>query len=510
MMGEKEAEKIIRKITAKYDIEFFARYYFPHFFPDPTPEWHFELDRIVEEAIYGGHKDKKGTVIIAPRGHAKTTRLTFLRVMHEILFNDNQEFILIISDTGQQTEKMITSLKSEFEMNERLLEDFGDLVGDRYFPPQNWNNTNLTICWPKPNVLTKTGRPYVQKTKLIAGRSAGSSLRGLKHRARRPTLVILDDIENREEVDSPVQREKMRSWFWSDVVPMLDPEGTIVVVGTILHYDCLLEHLVKSDLFNSVRFQAVKPNGTPLWPERFPLEYLESLKQSMGSLIFNQEFMNIPMSEDTQVFKPEGFSWYTKHEIEYDDEKGWLFKGEPLTLYTGVDPAIGEKEQNDETAIVTIGVTKTHDIVVMDVKHGRWPFTKQVDEIVNTYYDYAPYIVGIETVAYQRALKQAIQEKDTIPVRSLEHKGDKYMRLVKISGLQESGKIYLREALPNEFGHADPMNRIPQRIHGNVYPLYEQMIQFPKSAHDDMIDALENAISMSTARKFFERGDKNE
>lgn len=503
MMGEKEAEKIVRKITAKYDIEFFARYYFPHYFTDKTPEWHYELDRIVDEAM--SNKNKKGAVILAPRGHAKTTRLTFLKVIHEALFNDNQHFILILSDTGQQVEKLITSIKNEFELNERLREDFGDLVGDRYYPPQSWNNTNLVLCWPKEGHFTKTGRPHIKKTKLIAGRSAGSSLRGLKHRAFRPTMIICDDIENREEVASPVQREKIRNWFWSDVVPMLAPDGTIIVIGTVLHYDCLLEHLVKSDMFSSVRFQAIKEDGTPLWPERFSLEYLEQLKRNMGTLIFNQEYMNIPISEDTQIFPPSYFSWYTKHEVTYSEEKGWLFRGEPMTIYVGVDPAISEKEQSDETSITVIGVTEKHDVVVLENRYGHWTFNQQIKEILDIYEDYVPYVIGIETNAYQKALKQALQEKALIPIKPVVHTGDKYMRLVRISPIHEAGKIYLREALQGEIGYPDPTNTIPKRVYKDCYGLFEQMIQYPKSPHDDRIDSLEVAISISSANKIFEK-----
>ncbi|MGB9660670.1 MAG: hypothetical protein ACPL5F_01460 [Moorellaceae bacterium] len=510
-VGVETAGRLLRRELAKANREFFARYYFPHYFEAPTPEWHFELDKIVDEAMATAGQGRKGAVILAPRGHAKSTRLTFLRVIHEALFNDSIQFILVISDTGTQTEKMITAIKTEFELNEKLREDFGDLVGERYWPVQQWNNTNLTLCWPlESGKATRTGRPIIGRTKLIAGRSAGSSLRGLKHRAARPNLIILDDVENREAVESPTQREKLRTWFWSDVVPMLAPGGVIVVIGTVLHYDCLLEHLAKSDMFRCVRFQAIKEDGSPLWPERFPLEELENLRQSMGTLLFNQEFMNIPISGEVQVFPPENFSWYTGREVAYDEEKGWLFRGEPLTVYLGVDPAIGSKEQNDETALVTIGVTPSHDVVVLEAVAGRWPFPEQIKRILDCYYDWLPSMVGIETNAYQKALKQAIQEKEIIPVRSLVHTGDKYMRLLRISPVQEAGKIYLREALTGEPGRPCPMNRIPRRVHESCYVLYEQMIQYPKSARDDVVDALENAISISSARKFFERrGQEN-
>jgi hypothetical protein len=65
----------------------------------------------------------------------------------------------------------------------------------------------------------------------------------LVKRGERPDLVILDDIESEEHANSKSLRDKLKKWFYR-VVMGLSQNAKIFVIGTILHYDSLLNELI--------------------------------------------------------------------------------------------------------------------------------------------------------------------------------------------------------------------------------------------------------------------------
>ena len=69
-------------------------------------------------------------------------------------------------------------------------------------------------------------------------------LRGARHGNRRPDLVICDDLEDDENIDSPEQREKDRKWFFKAVMKIGGRYTVYIVIGTLLHYDSLLARLL--------------------------------------------------------------------------------------------------------------------------------------------------------------------------------------------------------------------------------------------------------------------------
>lgn len=134
-------ENGIRKKLAAVDLEFFGRAYFPHYFSRPSPEFHRELDDIWSQGVLKGKiplapQETKTIsrmtgcrcVVAAPRGHAKSTNFTFKGTMHAVLYQ-YKHYPIIISDSSDQAEGFLENIKVEFEENEAIREDFGDLCG---------------------------------------------------------------------------------------------------------------------------------------------------------------------------------------------------------------------------------------------------------------------------------------------------------------------------------------------------------------------------------------------
>jgi len=50
---------------------------------------------------------------------------------------------------------------------------------------------------------------------------------------------------DKENASTLLQREKLKSWFWESVVPILEPRGQLVVSGTRYHSKELYEDLIR-------------------------------------------------------------------------------------------------------------------------------------------------------------------------------------------------------------------------------------------------------------------------
>ena len=228
-------------------MEFFGRAYFGHYFSRPSPDFHRDLDAIWRDGVLKGRYPLTGAdvkiisrlpgsrrVVAAPRGHAKSTNLTFKGTMHAVLYG-YKHYPIIISDSSEQAEGFLESLRVELEDNAAIREDFGELAGP---------------VWRGNVLVTKTNIK-------IEAIGSGKKIRGRKHRNWRPDLIVLDDVENDENVRTPEQRRKLRDWYNKAVSKAGDDYTDIVYIGTLLHYDSLLANTLRNPAYQAIKYKAV-------------------------------------------------------------------------------------------------------------------------------------------------------------------------------------------------------------------------------------------------------------
>ncbi len=460
---------------------------------------------MMEPALQGD-----SVVFAAPRNHAKSTLFSFLYPLWSAVFQ-RRRFIVLLSSSGTQAELFADAIKKEIEQNERIREDFGPLCGEEY--GLQWRGHDLLIAHPKRGpdgeILTdRLGHPIAGEMIRLVARGAGASIRGLRSRWSRPDCVLADDLEVDEHVATLEQRTKLRNWWYRAVEPLMDPgSGQSIVIGTLLHHDSLLAHLLgrEDGGYRTALYRALT-DGQPLWPERWSLANLEAQKKKIGSLAFAQEYMNEPMDTATQVFKPAWWQWYTSDEVQYDEDKdAWRWKGQDLELYAACDPALGGQ---DEFATIVIGVTKDNHVLVLDGLFGHLDFPDQVQHLKRLSEDWLPRVIAVEANAYQAALGQHVRREVLVPIRQVAHTGGggaggrAKPRIVAMAPYVEAGQILLRAATATEPGTEAP--EIGVKVHAKHWPLYEQATQYPSSAHDDRLDALELALHVARVRRFFE------
>ena len=427
---------------------FIARPYFPL----ETPPFHKEILDLIS------NKDNRRVGVIAPRGHAKSTTVDMTYPLWAGCF-EQEEFIVIISDTYTQAAEFINALKDEFENNPKIKWLFGNMKGDD---------------WQDGEFVLSNGIKY-------AAKGSGMKIRGIRHRHTRPTLMIFDDIENDENIKSAEQRQKLYHWFTKAAIPALARGGRAVVIGTILHFDSLVNKVMKQqDIFKSWQtrvFYAITTDedGTEhaLWPEHRSLDKLKSMRDNpndqefVGSIAFAQEYQHKPFSEEDAIVKPD---WIKECEPSQAPDE-YSRQARVLT----VDPAASERQTADPTARIVADLGADGNVYVRAIRNQRTSPSITAETIQNLYETYQPQVVGIEQGALGLVFRDLLAG---LPVIGLKPDKDKVRRLLAVSRFFEAGKVFLVKDIQN--GQA----------------LREQLIEFPKGTHDDMVDAIVYAIRM--------------
>lgn len=529
--------RIARTIDDPFE---FGRIYFPKYWFQKSPDFHQEIMNLAthkDPKVWEGKEMLNTLVLAAPRNHSKSTLITFLYVIWSLV-TQRKFFTVIISDISRISVGHTRNIKEEFESNERLCNDWGIILGREWESltgaakgeKEKWTDEEFVIGFKKWDTQNNRWSSELEDRAKVLARMANNPLRGLRFGFRRPDLVIADDLENDELVDTSVQREKLANWWDSAVEPMIEPPpvGQIILVGTVLHYGSLLNTMLnRSDLYVTRRYQAIisKDNGSgekeqlPLWPERFSLERLAALK-SKNVLAFQKEYMNDPRDDTTRTFRSSWMQWYDARDLGYRPQtKKWYFRGKPLVFYTGVDWTVGKDDQSDYFAMVMIGRTPDNEIIVFDIVNERVDVANQVNKIIQQNQSYSIQMNGIEGNGFQHALIQQVLRKALVPIREIRHMSRK-KKQIRIEGLApffEQSKIFMRKCTESEIKR-DDITKDPSQEHGYyfdetrmvvVHPefwkMYEQLMTYPRSQHDDILDALEMAVETArTGKRLFD------
>lgn len=430
--------KDVRKKAAETSPFLFALLYLRHHLTKKTSDFHKELYSIVGNIR---------VAIAAPRSFAKSTVFSFIYPLWCLVYAKKKD-ILLVSATGSLAEECLRKIKSELETNDLIAKDFGDMQSTK---------------WTEAHIILKNGSQARAK-------GAGYQIRGF-----RPDCVVCDDLENDESVRSEEQREKLEDWFWKALVNTLDESTSqLLVVGTLLHPLSFLTKLIDSPKpgWWVKKYKAIKDDGSPLWPEKWPLDKLAARKAEIGEKRFRSEFMNDPIADSDVVFE--------KSDID-DNLVEVIPERKKLDVVSAVDPASSKKDHADYTAIVTIGQDKdTGHIYVIEAKRGKWGIYETVTEIISTYQRFRPRRVIAEEVAYQAVLKDVVvkecrERKMYIPIRPITPDNDKIRRAKGILHMFEQGSVHLQY---------------------DQTALMEELTLFPGGDHDDLVDALVYALSL--------------
>lgn len=392
----------------------------------PTPEFHIDID---DDLI-----NVKRGVWRAPRSYAKTTKIrnyisclacNYKRIKRGDfpgLFPHSR--VRLISCAGAKARETLMQVRDVLDYNPNVVAEYGKLEGEK---------------WTEDHLITSDGFEVT-----AAGR--GAQVRGF-----RPTLLLLDDLDDDEEVQSDERLEKAFTWFDKAVYNTLDEDDyQCFVIGTTLEEVSLLNYIADKPSFEDHTLQAyiggIQEPGRELWPSKWPHDKLVKREADIGRRAFMSEFMNVPQPSESPIFERHWFK-------PYEPDSAMFQKLLDRSMFTieCCDPAISRKDGADYSALVTVSVTfETLPKIYLrtgGVKRGHWSLPRTVTEIFNLYEKFYANEVGVEEVAYQMALGDeidAFMENNQRNIRTirLTPDGDKERRANAVVPFVERGQVF--------------------------------------------------------------------
>lgn len=418
--------------------------------------------------------DHRNIAIAAPRRHAKSTAITLSYILASVLFRASK-FVIICSDTESQATLFLGDIKQQLIENE----DIVSLFGIKKF-----------VKLAETDIIVEMEDGY--KFRIMA-KGAEQKLRGLKWDNLRPDLIVCDDMENDEAVVNADRREKFRRWFYGALLPCRASKSKVIIVGTILHMDSLLERIMQpqrgkkiiEDLkeysdenkptWKAVKYRAHNEDFSKiLWADMWPKEKLQLERQSFLEQglpdVYSREFLNYPIDESTSYFKRDDFLPLTNEDVEALDNKRVVY-------YSAVDFAVSTHDRADYTVIATVAVNSDGELLVIDIRRGRWDASEIIEQMFSVHLRYKPELFVVEQGAIQKAIGPFLS-------REMQVRG-KYLNLYPMTPTKD--KVSRARSLQARM-RAGGIRFDKERFWYDA--LEDEMARFPKDRHDDQVDAL--------------------
>jgi predicted phage terminase large subunit-like protein len=297
-------------------------------------------------------------------------------------------------------------------------------------------------------------------------------------------VILIDDIhKDRAEAESETMRENAWEYYRSTLYSRLEGYGAVIVIMQRWHTDDLVGRLLEDaehkkaagepyDEWEVINFPAIalddekyRKAGEPLWPNKFPIAVLENIRSTQGNYNWISQYQQDPILAETQEFKEDMFRYYNAEDIEH------VY----LRYYTIVDPAISQKQEADNTVVLTVA-KEVNGPNVYRIREDAGHFTpKQTQDLVFKHHADFNSEVFIETVAYQKALKYNIEEE--------QRRRNTYFTVHEVKSTTNK-EIKVRGGLL-------PMYENGVIFHKRTDREYEhELLAFPRGKHDDRIDAM--------------------
>lgn len=302
LFSDSEVELILTHCIV--DIKKSCGILFPDIFYAAFSSLHDQIFNLINEVCNTPSVRSRKIAIAAPRGIGKTS-IARAVVMRAILFR-MVRFVVYVSNSATSAELQTENIKRDLMSNAQVKAMFGNIKKaidnvqsiDETFSKSAWSAYGNTFVLP---------------------RGAGQQVRGLNWNNNRPDLIIIDDLENKDEIMNPDNRMKLKNWFYSDLLKTesrYNPNGTIVIyIDTIKHEDSLLVELLDSPEWHSLTLSICDENYKSLDPNYMTDEEIKAEvdeHRRLGTLdAFYMERMNIPISQEDKVFKSEYFRYFT-------------------------------------------------------------------------------------------------------------------------------------------------------------------------------------------------------
>lgn len=427
--------------------------------------------------------EKLKKLILIPRGHLKSSTITVGYAVQQMCKNPNIR-ILIGSETNAKAKDFLKQIRDTFEKNERLRHFFGNHVRKE----SRWTDDEITSAL---RTTASVKEPTVFTTGTDQTRTGAHC-----------DIAIIDDPVSHTNLTEDGRRKTL-NWYREIANNILDPGGKLIIIGTRWHFADIFQHIIdeQREFYNVVIEQAISDEGYDILRQAIPLEEKKQLiKREMitfpekfsveklweiysgstgegGVEFFNNQYMNRIVSSEDADFKETDLQFYEAATLKKDE----------LNVYIMIDPAISEKQSADFSVIMAVGVDKSNNWYVLDYDNFRGKPQELIDRTFRMYNRY-PHArkIGVETVSYQKSLVYSFRDE------------------MRTKGIQlPLVEVPRSTAITKELRIRGVLNPLIKQkrlyLQAGMLELREQLRTFPRSKHDDLIDALASLADIQGA-----------
>ncbi|AGR48563.1 terminase [Anabaena phage A-4L] len=379
--------------------------------------------------------------------------------------------------------------------------------------------TDKKVLWNAQAI--QVVREWKGKEATVFATSLGSKATGDHY-----DLLILDDIVDKFNSDTPAKRETLFDWC-QDMESVIDPVRRVLCgkAGTIEVWDEIGDEVLilgtryfRGDYYEYIEqnakdleYKVFKRNiyrngknadGNYLWAEKFTPEYVARLRKRLTSKQWASQYLNTIFNNEDVKLNRDSVKWLTSRELHANSDGTVLAKipdsTKPIELrpYIIIDPAISQSATADATSILVGAVDHLYNVYVLDVKYGRFNPNKTVELVEELVRKWNTFCIYIETNNVGAALSFTLRNhfKTRMPIVIREHrvgqgnvygiKGDKATRIEnRIQPLLENGQLWMVDFIAANQLIMDEFDLFPS-----------------KGGHDDFLDTIDQLCAIAKPR----------
>ena len=408
-------------------------------------------------------------LVLMPRFTFKSWICTIAHTLW-LLMRDPSERMLIYSDSTEKSEGFLSGIKSHI-LGQAENSLFRAVYGPMEIPakPGPWNLSEI-------NIRVREGGAIAASIETAGIETAKVG----KHYTR----IKFDDLVSDKNVTTKELMDKVDN-VYRNSGGLRYRSGKTDLVGTRWHFGDLYGRLLselKGDKRFSVFHRKAHDEGVfffdNIGKESLTQERCENLKKDWGSYKYACLIQNEPVDDETATFKTKDFSFY--------DEVP-----EGLYITCCLDPIPPhEGTKGDDAALTVCGTDHELNLYILDIVSGRLQPSEQIEELFRLHRKWQINAFGVETNSFQKVMRRDIEFR--YKEERLNNPSFRFFSIQEFVGASLPNKeLRIRGLQPyHERGALRFPGKSLDTLKGVYYDLAFQLIQFPKSAKDDLSDSL--------------------
>lgn len=428
------ARELLRRTEAAQSLTKFTEYTFPKY----RTAWHHEAIAEQLERVERGEIDR--LMLLVPPRHGKS----------ELASRRFPAYYL-----GRQPSKQFLSVSATGELASDFGRDVRNIIG-------SWEYRSIFDLRLAEDSQAK-GKWHTAAGGIYYAVGIGGSVYG-----RGADVLLVDDpYTSMEDALSELTRKTVWDWYRGTAYNRLMPGGAIIVINHRTHAEDLSGQLLAQqaaggDKWTVVELKTPQDDGTALWPEAYPLQAIERIRENTLPRYFSALYQQNPEPDEGTFFQRE---WFKRFEASQ--------RPGSLRIYGTSDYAVTE-DGGDFTVHRVWGVDHEGDLWLLDGWRGQTTADVWIETQLDLMAEWKPLAWFGEAGVISRAIepmlrRRMVERKVYCRTDWLSSVADKPTRARGFQARAAMGKVHI------------PLTEAGDTALG-------EYLRFPAGKHDDEVD----------------------